>query len=376
MINTKLQAIAASMGAMSTYVELFGEPPQGVDLLQHIKKVYRQMARELHPDRYADQEDKQAANQLFARLTTFHDEAVKAQKLGKYGLPVVLATVQTKKMTHTVLKQAARGDICDGFVSQTLFGAKTVETFVKVARNPRDNDLLKTEAKALAQLRGPDADPQWFPYVSGLVDHFVYGDMGKRREANVLARLDGFYSLEELHRIFNGAIPHVHLVWMWRRLISALGFAHDNGVIHGAVLPQHVMILPEMHGVTLIDWCYASVKADNEYPPLKAVVNGNREWYPAEVFAKQSPSPGTDIAMAARTFVWLFGGDPVTGNMPRTVPLPFRAFFKGCLQTEQRMRPQDAWKLRDEFDEILERIGRPFYPRAFTPFVLPPGTSK
>ena len=31
---------------------------------------------------------------------------------------------------------------------------------------------------------------------------------------------------------------------MWRRLLVAVGAAHRAGVIHGAVLPEHVMIHP------------------------------------------------------------------------------------------------------------------------------------
>ena len=35
------------------------------------------------------------------------------------------------------------------------------------------------------------------------------------------------------------------------------GEAHINGVIHGAVLPEHLLIHPEFHGLVLIDWTCA-----------------------------------------------------------------------------------------------------------------------
>ena len=45
---------------------------------------------------------------------------------------------------------------------------------------------------------------------------------------------------------------------MWRRLLTALGWAHRARLVHGAVFPEHVLIHPELHGLVLVDWCYAT----------------------------------------------------------------------------------------------------------------------
>lgn len=138
------------------------------------------------------------------------------------------------------------------------------------------------------------------------------------------------------------------------------------------------MIWPEEHGVVLVDWCYASLADDDhsEFGPIKAIVAKRRDWYPQEVLAKRAPSPATDIAMAARCMVQLLGGDPLTGVCPAaSVPRGFQAFFQGCLGQSQRSRPDDAFKLIEEFDAMLERLGAPFWPRTFRIFVMPLGVA-
>jgi hypothetical protein len=36
-----------------------------------------------------------------------------------------------------------------------------------------------------------------------------------------------------------------------------------------------------------------------------------------------------------------------------------RQFVRGCLLDSVRMRPDDAWKLQDEFDELLRKVYGP-----------------
>jgi hypothetical protein len=49
-------------------------------------------------------------------------------------------------------------------------------------------------------------------------------------------------------------------------------------------------------------------------------------------------------------------------------PAPLRAFLRGCLLPRQEARPQDAWLLLAELDDVLERL---YGPRAFRPFTMP-----
>jgi hypothetical protein len=125
--------------------------------------------------------------------------------------------------------------------------------------------------------------------------------------------------------------------------------------VHGAVLPEHVLIQPAEHGLVLVDWCYAAIGPDDRTP---ALVAARRDWYPAEVTAKAAPGPGTDIAMAARCMAELMGE-----RMPRAL----RSFVDGCGRSALRQRPDDAWRLLAELDAVLKRL---YGPRKFRPFTV------
>jgi hypothetical protein len=146
-----------------------------------------------------------------------------------------------------------------------------------------------------------------------------------------------------------------------RRLLVALGFAHRAGVVHGAVLPPHVMIHPADHGLVLVDWCYSTCVSGE---PIPAIVERYSDWYPDEVLGSQEPFPASDIFLAARCMTHLMTGRQTAGGAA------LGKFAAGCMPQQPSRRPQDAWQLLRELDDLLERF---YGPRRFRPFTMPGG---
>jgi hypothetical protein len=61
--------------------------------------------------------------------------------------------------------------------------------------------------------------------------------------------------------------------------------ATTAGLVHGAVLPEHVLIQPDEHGLVLIDWCYSVPLTPST--PLRAPVTARAGLYPPEVAARR-----------------------------------------------------------------------------------------
>lgn len=306
--------------------EIFGtDPAEAV-------RVYHRMARLLHPDTGAD-------GTAFTRL---------AAKWRSYGRGETV-TITTRKHRYEVGPKLARGDLADLF-ALTRDGGSAV---LKLPRDPADNDLLEREATALRQLR-EDGDPQFLPYVPELGENLRY----EGRSGNVLARLEGFHTLAEVREARPDGVDPRDAAWMWRRLLVALGFAHRAGVLHGAVLPEHVLIHPEQHGLVLVDWCYSVSASADPGGRVPALVSDRASWYPPEVPGREPASPATDLFLAARCMTYLMG--------PK-IPDPLRNFARGCTLPAQKKRPSDAWRLLEELDELLERL---YGPRKFRPFAL------
>ena len=159
---------------------------------------------------------------------------------------------------------------------------------------------------------------------------------------------------------------------MWRRLLDILGYAHSRGIIHGAVLPPNVVVgTGDLHEVVLTNWQAATGENTGVSKHIACLDTAYQSWYPPEVTAKQPPTPGTDILMSARCMIALLGGDPLSGGLPPQIDRRIAGFLKSCLIVGIRQRPQDAWKLRAEFTELIDRLwGR----REYRPLIMP--TSK
>lgn len=331
--------------------EIFGER---VDSPGELLRKYKFVAAQVHPDINHDP----AAHDAFLALNRLFEEAKTLLRAGTYGQPRGFAKVKTSRgREYAVSAKLTTGDIADIFQCS---GTGAPDGVFKIARHPRDNDLLKAEGVTLTKLLR-DIDDRFHPFLPKLIDTVgLRRDRGIVLQANIFERLDGWYTLEQV-RQKKYEIDPKDMAWIWRRLLYILHGVHRSGIVHGAVLPSHVMIHPELHGLVLLDWCYAVP----EGRPIRAVAKPYRDWYPTEVFDRQGAGPETDIYMGARSMLALVGGAG-DGRPPETLPRPLRAFFRACTLPRQ-LRPDDAWELKEMFEEVLERL---YGPRKFRPFTM------
>ncbi|MFK4241579.1 serine/threonine protein kinase [Micromonospora chokoriensis] len=295
---------------------------------------YRELVAALHPDHLpADPAVRAEATEAFIHVTT-RWRARQVTVLGDYRLGAL----------------AHSGDLAD------LYDVSD-DRLLKLPRRPTDNDLMTREAHALRTI-AERGDPRYLPYVPRLVDEFRHRDAatGAEHRINVLATAPGLHDLDEVRRAYPDGLDARDVAWMWRRLLVALGMAHRAGVVHGAVVPRHVLIEPDAHGVVLVDWCFSAPVGST----IPALVPGHEDWYPPEVAQKRQCGPGTDIWMATRCMTWLLN---------RHAPSELLTFAQGCRQRLLGARPDDAWRLLRELDQVLDRL---YGPRTFRPFTLTP----
>ncbi|MFY7066863.1 molecular chaperone DnaJ [Nocardiopsis changdeensis] len=332
--------------------DLFGPLPADDTVPAAASSAHRRLARLLHPDTPGGD----AA--LFTRLTgmwTRYQEAVRG-RIGFDDHVVVTAS----RGYHVGSSPLASGDVADLYPVRYQDGGWR-DAVIKVPRSPRDNDLMEAEATALERIRerGPEEARAFFPRLLESIRHRDAAT-GVERRANVLDRLDGFHSLADVRRAYPDGVDPRDAAWMWRRLLVAVDAASRAGVVHGAVVPEHVLIHPGEHGLVLVDWCYSvTAHAARTAPHIPAMVPHRKDLYPPEVAERGPASVRTDIYMATRCIEYI-----TAGRLPREL----RSFARGCALPAARQRPSDGFALLIELDEVLERL---YGPRRFRPFTMP-----
>jgi serine/threonine protein kinase len=339
MTTAELDEALAQLDRARVPADLFGD-----DEAEAVRR-YRRLARLVHPDAGGGR-----TREAFVKLTSLW----RARDRGDETM------ITTRRHAYRLEGDPIGGDLAVLYAARPEPGRAVL---LKMPRDPADGDLLEREAVALRQLP-KDGDARFLPYVPRLVESFRHRDAatGTQRQVNVVAALDGFHSLAAVKRAHPDGVDPRDAAWMWRRLLAGLGFAHRAGVLHGAVLPDHVMIHPEEHGLVLVDWCYSVPGCYAHTDPsgrVPAMVDRYAGWYPPEVPGRRPASPATDIFMATRC---------ITDLMGDKAPKAMRSFARGCTLPAQNRRPADAWRLLAEFDELLERL---YGPRRFRPFHMP-----
>ncbi len=327
-------------------------------LEQSLREIYREMVIELHPDH--NQLRIPEATEAFKLLQEWHAAAQTKVMAGTYGTEPTLE-VSSRRHHYLSGKPPIVGDLCDVFTARADGKRKVI---VKVARHPKNNDLLSAEVTTLRAIHAHlDGTPlrAHFPV---LIETFRLKDeVGALRQTNVLRHEADSFSLADVRKRYPEGLHPADAAWMFNRMVAALGNAHEAGWVHGAVVPEHVLIRPKDHNGILIDWCY-SVRSGQQ---IKAISPARRPFYPPEVLQKLAATSATDIFMAAQCMIFILGGDVTTDSLPSTVPKPITALLRACLIPAPKRRYQNAWHIFDDFKEILERLyGEP----TFRPFTM------
>lgn len=357
-----LAEAAAQISSAKRAEDLFGELPDG-DGHEAIHDCYRRFAKVVHPDG-CEAEEQQTAHDAFVRLHELYQEAERRLTQGEYGKKprVVLAG----KAEYELGDIAYVGDIADVYTGSSLKKGKPV--LVKVTRQSADNDLLTNEAHVLAHLGKKAKKFTYLKYLPTLLETMnIRDEAGNIRQANIFAAPEGYYTLEEVHQAYPQGVDPRDLAWMLNRILEITGFAHAQGVIHGAINPKHCLIHPESHALLLVDWCFSGM-ADSGLAKVLAIVPQYEGWYPPEVKKGKPATPGTDTYMAARLGIYLLGGDAEKGEAPKSAPPRLMQFLKGCLIDNPAYRPGDVWQLHDDLAEVLRAL---FGPKKFHPFAMP-----
>jgi hypothetical protein len=299
--------------------------------------VFKKLARACHPDRFPGDPK---AKDAFQKLNALKLEADKRVRDGRWGKRIPLPHCVPLQIGKYKAKPHPRiGDVADLY---TVEGGKAL---VKVARHHDDNDLLRAEANTLRCLEQittvvKDGVPK-------LQDNF-WIDGTWKREANVLSYFPGFISAQMVRQ--KVTVDHRTSVWMFKRILALLTWVHHYKLIHGAILPPHVLFYPDndgrkgvderKHSIRLVDWCYSL--DFNQRTRLSSWVPAWQDHYAPELLGKTFIGPPSDLYMAAKLMVYLCGNKfpPALGKV-----------LKKCLVPDPTKRYQKAGEVLEDWKQ-------------------------
>lgn len=263
-------------------------------------------------------------------------------------------TITSTSREYEIVKSLATGEFSDVYLAD--IAGEISQAVLKVDRH--DGDCSVDEAFRLAQLYR-DGDEKLQPFLPRLIDHFLDDNAG---DVNAYEYLDGWYTLNEVRDVYPDGVHARDMAWMFRRVLAAAGFVGRLGVTHGAIIPEHVMIHPEQHGLKLIGWPHAV--SQDPYEDFERPAAGYIDWYPKDLKGGVANAHiSLDVKMAVKCGIYLLGGDPIIATLPEGAPREFRAFFSTAVEHA------DPWTVLKYFDDLLERI---WGKRRFHPFTMTP----
>lgn len=283
--------------------------------------VFRRVARVAHEDRYLLAPEKKVAAEAMMRLNLLWSLAQERFKAGVYGTKdshkPASSFIKTRLHSY-VLTHLTVGDVTNVFSAKDEDGKSYI---IKASKHASVNNILKNEAQMLKELTPKSAFfKNYFPQ---LVESCVILDARSERHVNIFVDPGDYLDLVAVRKHFPLGLPGEHIVWVGNRLITAL---QNNNLVHGAVLPPHILVNPENHGGMLIGWGQA-VKVGQ---PLTVISNDYRTWYPPEVFAKKPLTPATDVFMLAKCLM---------GLARRDFSIQLLNVLRGCVIPNPARRP-------------------------------------
>lgn len=376
-MTNALEVVRDQFAKATTMADVFGPLSSG-DLREKkrlLKRQYAILAKMTHPDRVVAT-DVVLATEVFAQLSTLYRRALEALEAGVYDNSFITARSAVSSNTKVSLSAGAttyhidvepyrEGDFSNIHLGQSADGAAI---FAKIAADPTMNPYLVSEASVLTHARGLTAMKGVLPFLPKLLDSVILTEArNEQYRVNLYAYKPGFVSLTEIRVAYPDGLPPEDAAWIWRRVLGQTLAASMMGVVHGAIVPDHVLVNPVTHEPLHIGWAHAIERPAERNAKLTTVIDRWRDWYPSEVFAREVPSHQTDLFMAGKTMVYLLGGDVARDRFPSHVPKEVVHIVQRCLETKVERRPRDAFVLMREFTNVIQKL----WGRTYRPLRLP-----
>ncbi|MFH1174259.1 MAG: protein kinase [archaeon] len=202
--------------------------------------------------------------------------------------------------------------------------------------SPQDEEILLNEAKAIWDLRH---------FSIPAVRNILKMDDGSL--ALVMSYVPG-PTLEQIIKKVDRLEPE-HVAWITERSLNALKYLHYNGVVHGDVKPQNIIIQPENHTIVLVDYGLSVIRPS----PTKSTSPGFTPYFAApEQIHGKTLLPETDFYGLGMTMIYALGGDIEKKLVPKNVPDSLCSFIKSLIVYDVLKRPN--WEKEDLADTLKD----------------------
>lgn len=297
-------------------------------------------------------------------LTEKWGKAQRAIKGGYYGVKKSEEaqkeeTITTKKRKYVIETKFSEGDLSQ--IHKGYFVDKNEEknlVIVKISAAVESNIFLQNEVKILRILEKKTIGKSaiFSRYLPRLYETFSIREEGRQHFASCFKQQDEYFTLRDVMNQYPDGVHPKTMAWIWNRLMEILGFIHLQGIIHGAVIPEHILIHPVQHGIKLIDWTGATTEKR-----VRLMSVDLEEFYAPEIFSKKDVGSFTDIFMAAQCMKAILAGG-LTNFHSKKIQNEIKELLEKCTRKEVEKRPNNAWKIRDESKNIFQTIfGNPGY---------------
>lgn len=342
--------------------QLFGDLGITVEEQQKtLANAYKYLIKLYHPDLFRkDPEEYQIADGITKMLNYLRMEAEKKIARGIYGKAVESEShesecvITTSRREYRVTGYLVRGEDSDVYLAEyddpddKIVPVK--KAVIKIADDLSKNSLIENEVQLLKIL-----NHQSMPE---LLDHLL---MPEDRKRAVITRMIDGHDLYQIRESFPDGLEARHMVWVFERLLSVLGFLHYHAVLHGNIEPGNIMVRGRDHNAFLLDFNYSLVEP-KKGETLEIV---SREYTAPEVFDHKSPHPASDLYSLARCMIYLLGGDVENEQLPDHVDRRIVRFLEGFLIRNPGRRANDAWKMYSALSDIRLKVfgtRHEFYP--------------
>jgi serine/threonine protein kinase len=293
------------------------------------------MMKEIHPDTGASTDGTRATE-----INEAHESLTDPQKRGQYDRSREVDVGKTVGQ-YKLLNQIAEG----GFGRTYLAEHKVIKELVCIKDcsnvSLADTGMLVEECKVLWDLRH---------YALPAMRDLIQLDDG--RVLLVMSYIPGLTLEKTVQK--TGPMDAESVMWIIERIINALNYIHRNGVIHGDLKPQNVIVQEDKHMAVIVDFGLSLVKPSHDseskgYTPFFAP--------PEEVDGKPLV-PESDYYSLGMTMLYALGGGPecvARKEVPSDLPDEICNLIKWLIARDVKSRPQYGI-LGNDLGDIINEV--------------------